>query len=282
VTQSRSRAIVRSAVAPLFAEPRVSSVQISQLLAGHTVELLEERDAWWCVRGVDLYEGWMHRGYLYATGPALDAPSSTLDAPDAKGPTLDAPDAMRPTLDAPSAQARLSLGCMVMRDGTRHALPLGAHLTDADHVTSGETIALERQREHFPREASAITRTARCYFEGTSYLWGGVTPWGADCSGLVQSVFALHGKPLPRDAWQQASQGEPGDADPLAAQEGDLLFFSDRVDRHVTHVAIALGGGGIVHLALGRGGFAVEDLAARGDAYVAALLERFVGARSVL
>jgi cell wall-associated NlpC family hydrolase len=98
----------------------------------------------------------------------------------------------------------------------------------------------------------------------------------------VQSVYALHGRPLPRDAWQQASQGEPGESNPLDAREGDLLFFSDRTDRHVTHVAIALGGGGIVHLALGRGGFAVEDLAAMDDPYVRGLVERFVGARRVL
>jgi gamma-D-glutamyl-L-lysine dipeptidyl-peptidase len=253
MSMGRSRAIVRSAVAPLFAEPRVSSVQISQLLAGHEVELLEERDAWWCVRGVDRYEGWMHGGYLHAHG-----------------------------LTDASGRERLSLGCVVVRGGVRQALPLGAYLSDADHVASGETIGVEQQRERFPRAAAAITRTARCYFEGTSYLWGGVTPWGADCSGLVQSVYALHGCPLPRDAWQQASQGEPGDTDPLAAREGDLLFFSDRTDRHVTHVAIALGGGGIVHLALGRGGYAIEDLTSRDDPYVGALLERFVGARRVI
>lgn len=250
-----THAVIRSAIAPLFAEPRVSSVQISQLLAGHTVELLEERDAWWCVRGLDLYEGWMHRGYLHGGG------STASNAP---------------------GRERLSLGCVVVRDGSRHALPLGAYLADVDHVVSGETIAVDRQREHFPREASAITRSARCYFEGASYLWGGVTPWGADCSGLVQSVFSLHGRPLPRDAWQQASEGEPGEPDPIDAKEGDLLFFSDREDRHVTHVAIALGGRGLVHLALGRGGFAIEDLAATDDPYVRALLERFVGARRVL
>jgi gamma-D-glutamyl-L-lysine dipeptidyl-peptidase len=255
MTSGQPRAIVRRAVAPLFAEPRVSSVQISQLLAGHEVELLEERDAWWCVRGVDRYEGWMHHGYLSPAGPLPER--------------------------AP-ARARLSLGCVVVRDGSRHALPLGAYVADADEVVSGATIPVDRMRERFPRDAASITQTARSYFEGTSYLWGGVTPWGADCSGLVQSVYALHDCPLPRDAWQQASQGEPGDADPLAAREGDLLFFSDRTDLHVTHVAIALGGGGIVHLALGRGGYAVEDLTARDDPYVAALLERFVGARRVL
>ena len=253
MTTTHLRAVVRSAVAPLFAEPRVSSVQISQLLAGHTVELLEERDAWWCVRGLDLYQGWMHRGYLQ------DSSASH-----------------------PSVGETLSLGCVVMRDGVRRSLPLGAYLSEADHVAGGETIAVGAQRERFPRAAAAITRSARCFFEGTSYLWGGVTPWGADCSGFVQSVYALHGRPLPRDAWQQASQGVLGEANPLDAHEGDLLFFSDRSDRHVTHVAIALGGGGIVHLALGRGGFAVEDLSATDDPYVLGLVERFVWARRVL
>ena len=76
----------------------------------------------------------------------------------------------------------------------------------------------------------------------------------------MQTTFALHGVQLPRDAWQQASAGVPGDGDPLAAREGDLLFFSDRVDRHITHVAISLGHCAIVHLALGRGGFGIERL----------------------
>ena len=244
------RAVVRSPVAPLFEEPRVKSVQISQLLAGHHVELLEERDGWCCVQGADRYEGWVHRGYLHD--------------------------------DEPSARTRLSLGCMVMRGGTRRALPLGAYLAHDDRLVDGETIDVADQTHHFPREASAITRTARRYFEGASYQWGGVTPWGADCSGLVQTTFALHGVQLPRDAWQQASAGQPGETDPLAAREGDLLFFSDREDGHITHVAISLGGVGIVHQALGRGGFGIERLDDTADRYVMTLVERFVRARRVL
>jgi hypothetical protein len=61
-----------------------------------------------------------------------------------------------------------------------------------------------------------------------------------------------------------------------------LLFFSDRPDAHVTHVAIALGDRRIVHLALGRGGYAVEQLDADSDDYVRKLRTRFLFARSVL
>jgi len=97
----------------------------------------------------------------------------------------------------------------------------------------------------------------------------------------VQTSFGLHGVALPRDAWQQASAGIPVESGPLETREGDLLFFSDRADRHITHVAISLGGGGIVHQALGRGGFGVERLDDASDPYVTTLLERFTCARRV-
>jgi cell wall-associated NlpC family hydrolase len=241
----------------VFAEPRVASAQISQLVAGRCLDLLEKRDHWYRIRGPDEYEGWLHRGYL-SPAPAEGARQST-------------------HLD------RVSLGCITTDgNGSRRAMPLGSLLSPEERVKSGEIVSAVEQPTQFPPDAGAITRSAQLYFEGTSYLWGGVTPWGADCSGLVQTVFWLHGIQLRRDAWQQARQGTPGHADLLASRMGDLLFFSDRTDEHITHVALALGNHRIVHLALGRGGFAVEDLADERDPYVATLRERFVAARRVL
>jgi cell wall-associated NlpC family hydrolase len=255
MTFDTHRAVVRSPVAPVFAEPRVASAQISQLVAGRRLELLEQRDDWFRVRGPDEYEGWLHRGYM------SELPESSNG----------------------SHGDRVSLGCVTVdASGAHRAMPLGALLTPGERVTSGEVVDAAELRTRFPTEADSITRSAMRYFEGTSYLWGGVTPWGADCSGLVQAVFSLHGMQLRRDAWQQAEQGEAAASDILASEIGDLLFFSDRIDGHVTHVAIALGGRRLVHLALGRGGYAVERLDDERDAYVAKLRERFIGARRVL
>src|SRR5439155_14850994 len=125
----------------------------------------------------------------------------------------------------------------------------------------------------------AVTRSAQDFFHGTSYLWGGVTPWGADCSGLVQTVFALHGIQLPRDAWQQGERGTKAGRDMDKLRPADLLFFSDRADKRVTHVGIALGGRRMVHLALGRGGYAIERFGGASDAYVVKLTERFLFGR---
>ena len=51
-------------IAPMHAEARVSSAQISQRLAGHVVTVLATDGDWLRVRGEDGYEGWMHRGYV--------------------------------------------------------------------------------------------------------------------------------------------------------------------------------------------------------------------------
>src|SRR2546423_970093 len=98
---------------------------------------------------------------------------------------------------------------------------------------------------------------------------------------VSQRLAGHEGEPLRREAWQQSSPGR--DAGVLRdLRAADLAFFSDREDRHITHVAIALGGKRLVHLALGRGGFAVERLDDVRDAYVAKLTERFLFARRVL
>lgn len=149
-------------------------------------------------------------------------------------------------------------------------------------VLAGEAVPAGERAERFPPDGEAVVRTAARHFESTSYQWGGVTPWGADCSGLVQRVYALHGVVLPRDAWQQMAATREAGADLARHAAGDLLFFSDRADRRVTHVGLAVGDGTMCHLAVGRGGWAVDDLADADDPYTARLRAQFVGARRVL
>lgn len=253
----RQDAVIRTPIAPMHGEPRVASPMISQQLGGHAVQVLEQDGEWLFVRGADEYEGWIHGGFLLR---GTDA-AATLG----------------------QRHVRISLGCVVENAiGIRRSLPLRARLALDEMPVWGDAVEEDRRGDRYPLTADAITYSAQEFFGSTSYLWGGVTPWGADCSGLVQSVFALHGMQLPRDAWQQAELGADPGSDVGELRAADLLFFSDREDRRVTHVGIALGNAKMVHLALSRGGYAVERLGDRGDPVVEMLRKRFLFARRLL
>lgn len=88
-------------------------------------------------------------------------------------------------------------------------------------------------------------------FMNTSYVWGGVTDEGIDCSGFSQFFMRTAGAQIPRDAVQQATSGliVAWGRDVLDhAQPGDLIFFA-RDNGRISHVAISLGGSKIIHSA---------------------------------
>ena len=75
---------------------------------------------------------------------------------------------------------------------------------------------------------------------GVPYVWGGSTPRGFDCSGLVMYVFAQIGVSLPHSSYAQYGMGTPVSISEL--QPGDLVFFAG-----ASHVGIYIGGGQFIH-----------------------------------
>lgn len=92
-------------------------------------------------------------------------------------------------------------------------------------------------------------------FVGNPYRHGGTSlTKGADCSGFVQSVFKHFGVKLPRTASSQATVGKKVSFNNL--EPGDLVFYSNG-GRKITHVAIYIGNGKIVHAQTPRLGIGI-------------------------
>ncbi len=78
---------------------------------------------------------------------------------------------------------------------------------------------------------------------GVPYRYGGASPSGFDCSGLVQYAYSLAGVSVPRTTGQLWHAAKP-----IAQQEleaGDLLFFS--IEGKMSHVGLYLGERRFVH-----------------------------------
>jgi|tagenome__1003787_1003787.scaffolds.fasta_scaffold20903237_2 peptidoglycan hydrolase-like protein with peptidoglycan-binding domain len=122
------------------------------------------------------------------------------------------------------------------------------HLTVDGEVGPHTLRALERAsrsghaRRHHVRHATLGSRAARLakHYKGTPYRWGGASPKGFDCSGLVQYVYGRLGVELPRVTYSQWHAGRHVSRSELRA--GDLVFFDRR-----GHVGIYTGHGWFIH-----------------------------------
>ncbi|KAI3345218.1 glycoside hydrolase [Clostridium botulinum] len=90
-------------------------------------------------------------------------------------------------------------------------------------------------------EARAIIKEAQKYL-GIPYLWGGTTPDGFDCSGLMQYVFNSQGIEIPRVSQDQQSFAEPINLSEL--KPGDLVFNKSS---NSTHVGLYIGDDKYLH-----------------------------------
>jgi cell wall-associated NlpC family hydrolase len=91
-----------------------------------------------------------------------------------------------------------------------------------------------------PSSAGARAVAVAMQYLGVPYRWGGASPSGFDCSGLVMYAFAQAGVGLPHSSYAQYGMGSPVPRSDL--QPGDLVFFDG-----LGHVGIYVGGGSFIH-----------------------------------
>jgi gamma-D-glutamyl-L-lysine dipeptidyl-peptidase len=117
-------------------------------------------------------------------------------------------------------------------------LPNGTQVGFGSQVPAGVLPAVATRR--LPATRAGIVRTAE-QFLGLRYLWGGLSRWGYDCSGLTWAAYRAHGITIPRDADAQFAAGRSVSLTQMLP--GDLLFYEHPV---VGHVAMYVGGGKMI------------------------------------
>ncbi len=228
----RKGLVVNSAVANLYREPAFSAELVTQAVLAERPQVIDQQGKWFQVRQWDGYEGWMY--YFYLT----KNPEFLIEVESVTVTVAVAPIRQRPADDAPVIREAV-FGCrlpVLDRRGfwVQVTLPDGA--TGWLQPKSEQLFGSRRER---------IVQVAR-NFLGAPYFWGGKTPKGFDCSGLVQTCFKALGMDLPRDSHLQYEFQELPAVDLELAQPGDLFFFSES-DGRISHVGIATGDSGIIH-----------------------------------
>jgi gamma-D-glutamyl-L-lysine dipeptidyl-peptidase len=234
-------AIARASIAPVLAEPRVRAEQVTQLVLGETAAVTSGSGEWRRVcTHFDGYDGWVNAGYLYeGDDVAVDEWRAR-----ATGWSDGA------TVRIGSSDLQLPLRARVLLDADAVGFPDGRR----GRVTAGTVRSMTETAT--AARGKAAERWALEHFAGSPYQWGGLTPWGVDCSGLVQTTFAARGVALPRDSAQQVFHGAAIGLE--AIRPGDLLFFSGETTSGITHVAFVGEADTLIHSTLACGGMLIE------------------------
>jgi gamma-D-glutamyl-L-lysine dipeptidyl-peptidase len=194
----------------------------TQVLFGERVLVLARRGAWTKIAVPDQPSPLDRRGY---PGWVLTSQLQLRPAPREAGVV---------TVTVP--KAKLSNGTPV---SFATELLLDRRLGRVDQVMTPKGVSwipVEDVRP-LPRTRADLVRTAKLFL-GLHYLWGGLSAWGYDCSGLTWAVYRAHGITIPRDADAQYAAGTPVSL--ADAKPGDLIFYEGA---RPGHVAMLVGGG---------------------------------------
>ncbi|MCR5545231.1 MAG: SH3 domain-containing protein [Lachnospiraceae bacterium] len=143
----------------------------------------------------------------------------------------------------------------------------------ADYVTVAEELedAMTLEEITYGEGVSDVRVSLVNYalqFVGNPYVWGGTSlTHGCDCSGFVMSIYANYGIYLPHSSRAQAGYGTKISAS--EAQPGDLFFYGSG---GISHVAIYIGNGQIVHASNKRTGIKISSAYYRNPVKVVSLL----------
>jgi hypothetical protein len=131
--------------------------------------------------------------------------------------------------------------------GQSMRVPFGSSwpVIENKNIMNGLTLPVQPWKPAASEFNAASLQKIACNFLNTTYLWGGKSVFGIDCSGFAQSVYKLLGKQIRRNARDQVLSGELiGFLQEAVC--GDLAFFDDEEGK-IVHVGILLNTEEIIH-----------------------------------
>ena len=235
----------------------------TEALLGERVVVTELRDGWAHVVVPDQpsqkdargYPGWVPTRQLTARAPVKAASAATVVLRTAWLRTDDT--AAAKVLEI-SFGTRLRVA-EVHRRFVRVVTPLGT----TRRIRSSAVSVHPLGQTGLPRTGRNLVSTAQS-FTGLPYLWGGLSGFGIDCSGLTWLDFRAHGQVIPRDALPQSRRGTP--VARASLRKGDLIFYA--TNGLVHHVTMYAGNGKMVEAP--HTGAVVRTVGVRGYEYFSA------------
>lgn len=234
------KAIVNTVVCPLFNQPTRECTVEDEVLYGMVVDILEDKaPGWVSIRTHYRYEGIVAEDDLLTGDEAAEAWEKLPKMVVRNKNCCD-------VLSQPKVQgvhlAQLVRGCVIAVTG--EACDGWQQVQLADGRTGWVMAGILAPHFTAPcaEEEEALRNAladAAMLYQGTHYRWGGKSPMGIDCSGLVSMAYMLCGILIYRDA--DIKPDFPIREIPREQmKEGDLLFFPG-------HVAMYLGDGLYCH-----------------------------------
>ena len=243
VAPGASGAVVIEPVANMYSAPSQDASVVSQAICGSSVVVVEEKSPWAKVRTADNYSGWMLFAALRRYGTDDHAYASSGTVAQVENPFANVyrePNVTKhqPLLTLPFA-ARLEVIAPPGNDGDGW---LEGRLADGrtGWIQRGD-VSL-KPRPLSIRETIALAQR----FLGFTYLWGGTSSFGFDCSGFTQMLVGQRGIVMPRDADMQAAWAGVGAVKRSKLRPGDLLFFGESPEK-ITHTGMFIGHGEFIH-----------------------------------
>ncbi len=226
-------------IIPVRSDPNHRSEMMTQVLFGELYRVLEKHSNWLKIKlSYDDYEGWIEEKQHSSLDETEFISLSNAETPC----SLD-------LVQLISNETRKSVFPIVLGSSLPGIEEFRFRVRDEHYVFDGQLSQIsELEEAEIPQDIDdikqAMIHDAMLYLHAP-YLWGGRSPFGIDCSGLIQMVFKLKNVSMLRDTSQQSGQGEVvGLLE--EAEPGDVAFF-DNAEGQIIHTGLIIDRNRILH-----------------------------------